>query len=258
MSSYIEAVRLWNILCWNIRGLNGDDKWPSIRNKIEESSAAVICLQETKMTSFDNTSIRSFAPKRFNHFVCVPSIGASGGLLVLWNSSVFAGTIILQESFAVVVRFTSVMTAQSWTLVNVYGPCVEPRRSDFVNWLHNQDIPDDDDWILVGDFNFYRYVESRNKPGGNFNDMNIFNDIINHLGLVELPIKGRAFTWSNMQLNPLLVQLDWFFTSTNWTLSFPNTVINPLARPVSDHLPCVINIGKKILNQLYSDLKTTG
>jgi hypothetical protein len=101
-------------------------------------------------------------------------------------------------------------------------------------------------------------VESRNKPGGNFNDMNIFNDIINHLGLVELPIKGRAFTWSNMQLNPLLVQLDWFFTSTNWTLSFPNTVINPLARPVSDHLPCVINIGKKILNQLYSDLKTTG
>jgi hypothetical protein len=49
-----------------------------------------------------------------------------------------------------------------------------------------------------------------------------------------------------MQQNPLLVQLDWFFTSTNWTLSFPNTVVNPLARPVSDHLPCVINIGTKI------------
>jgi hypothetical protein len=28
---------------------------------------------------------------------------------------------------------------------------------------------------------------------------------------VELPLKGRAYTWSNMQENPLLEQLDWFF-----------------------------------------------
>jgi hypothetical protein len=130
--------------------------------------------------------------------------------------------------------------------MHIYGPCTSEYRDIFFKWIFELNIPDDEDWILVGDFNFYRYVESRNKPGANFHDMNIFNDIISHLGLVELPIKGRTFTWSNMQQNPLLVQLDWFFTSTNWTLSFPNTVVNPLARPVSDHLPCVINIGTKI------------
>jgi hypothetical protein len=39
-------------------------------------------------------------------------------------------------------------------------------------------------------------------------DMLILNDAIGNLGLTEQPIKGRAFTWSNMHLDPLLEQLD--------------------------------------------------
>jgi hypothetical protein len=42
--------------------------------------------------------------------------------------------------------------------------------------------------------------------------MTTFNEIISFLGIIELPIKGHAFTWSNMQTNPLLEQIDWFFT----------------------------------------------
>ena len=198
------------------------------------------------MSSFDNSTIRKFAPRRFDHFVCIPSNGASGGLVIIWNSAVFSGTIVAQESFAVVINFVSTMSNDSWNLVNVYGPCTEPRRSEFVNWLYNLDIQDNEDWLLMGDFNFYRYSDSRNRQGANLSDINIFNDIINHLGLIELPIKVRSYTWSNMQQNPLLVQLDWFFTSLNWTIKFPNTVVNPLARPVSDHIPCVVSINTKI------------
>ena len=60
----------------------------------------------------------------------------------------------------------------------------------------------------MGDFNFYRSLQHRNRSGGNLNDTLIFNDIIGHLGLVEILLKGRAFTWSNMQQSPLLEQLD--------------------------------------------------
>jgi hypothetical protein len=49
-----------------------------------------------------------------------------------------------------------------------------------------------------------------------------------------------------MQSDPLLVQHDWFFTSVAWTLKFPNTVVKPLAKPVSDHVPCVVSIGTSI------------
>jgi hypothetical protein len=77
---------------------------------------------------------------------------------------------------------------------------------------------------------------------GDVNDMFLFNDIIGHLGLLELPLKGRAYTWSNMQEQPLLEQLDWFFTSANWISIFPNTMVLPLAKSDSDHVPCVVNI----------------
>ena len=97
-----------------------------------------------------------------------------------------------------------------------------------------------------GDFNFIRSEENRNRPGGDVNDMFRFNDIIGHLGLVELPLKGRAFTWSNMQEQPLLEQLDWFFTSVNWTSVYPNTVVLPLAKSSSDHVPCMVNISTVI------------
>ena len=49
-----------------------------------------------------------------------------------------------------------------------------------------------------------------------------------------------------MQSEPLLEQLDWLFTSSSWTLKFPNTLVHPLARPTSDHVPYVISIGTSI------------
>jgi hypothetical protein len=64
--------------------------------------------------------------------------------------------------------------------------------------------------------------------------------------MVELPLKGRKYTWSNMQNDPLLEILDWFFTSSSWTTSYPSTFVYPLVKTTSDHLPRVISIGTKI------------
>lgn len=100
-------------------------------------------------------------------------------------------------------------------MVVVYGPCRQPARDLFVNWLYNLDMDEEELWMLVGDFNCYMLKIEVDQ--GDFNDSLVFNNIISHLGLVELPIKGRSFTWSNMQANPLLEQIDWFFTSATWT-----------------------------------------
>ena len=121
----------------------------------------------------------------------MPSSGASGGLLVVWNSAMFVGKLIQSASFGIVVEFTSVHNSQTWTLVTVYGPCQNPARDNFINWLHDIIIPDDANWLLLGDFNFMLTMDNRNKPGGDINDMFIFNEVIGHLGLIELPLKGR-------------------------------------------------------------------
>lgn len=49
-----------------------------------------------------------------------------------------------------------------------------------------------------------------------------------------------------MQHDPLLEQLDWFFTSVNWTFDYPNTMVLPMVKITSDHIPCRISIGTNI------------
>lgn len=87
-----------------------------------------------------------------------------------------------------------------------------------------------------------RCFKNKNLPGGNINDIFLFNEVIGHLELIELPMKGRRFTWSNMQSVPLLEQIDWFFTTPNWTTCYPKTFVLPLARTASDHVPCVVSV----------------
>ena len=100
-------IRNWNVLCWNIRGLNAEEKHDAVRDKIEESGCSIVCLQETKIQSFDLPLVRKFAPRCFDKFDFVPSIGASGGILIIWNSAVFLGLTIDKQVFGLTINFTS-------------------------------------------------------------------------------------------------------------------------------------------------------
>lgn len=53
-------------------------------------------------------------------------------------------------------------------------------------------------------------------------------------------------TWSNMQAEPLLEHIDWFFTSVAWSPKYPNTLAPAFARITSDHIPCKVQIGTYI------------
>lgn len=77
-----------------------------------------------------------------------------------------------------------------------------------IEWIKSVDIDQEEDWIILGDFNMYRYPENRNMPGADIANMFMFNNIISFLGLIEIPLHGRKFTWSNMQTPPLLEKLD--------------------------------------------------
>jgi len=69
----------------------------------------------------------------------------------------------------------------------------------FVDWLNELQIEEEEEnWMIMGDFNFYRSLENRNRAGGNINDIFIFNEVISNVGLQEIPLKGRKYTWSNM------------------------------------------------------------
>lgn len=165
---------------------------------------------------------------------------------MIWNSGWYDGDLCHANSFSVTVKFKCYLSRNVFHLTNIYGPCSPTSTVDFINWLYNFDTSGIEDWIIAGDFNLIRCPENRNREGTNISDILLFNDLILHLDLAEIAFQGRQFSWSNMQDTPLLEKLDWVFTSSSWALSYPDTSVRVLGRPVSDHSPFVINIGTHI------------
>lgn len=88
------SMRNWKVLCWNVRGLNSETRQRSVTEKITKSQCAVACLQETKLSDCPRSLIKSICPVGFDQFIESPSRGASGGILTVWRSDVFTGTLI--------------------------------------------------------------------------------------------------------------------------------------------------------------------
>lgn len=96
---------------------------------------------------------------------------------------------------------TSVLTNQTWNLTNVYGPCNGLDRMEFTQWFEAIKMEVEDLWLFMGDFNFMGSLDNRNQAGGNIDDIIKLNEIAISLALLEMAIKGRQYTWSNMQQN---------------------------------------------------------
>jgi hypothetical protein len=73
-----------------------------------------------------------------------------------------------------------------------------------------------------------------------------FNEAISQLDLMEIPLHGLSFTWSNRQREPLLQRLDWFFISQEWSVFYPDTRATTLPRDISDHVPCLVSFKSKV------------
>lgn len=111
---------------WNARGINSQSKWDAIRDTISESAASVI-LQEIKRSSFDQFYLSKFCPRQMNKFEYSVSDGVSGGLVTIWNESLF------------------LLTGRSFHLTNIYGPCAADEKAAFIWWLYNFDTNAIDD-----------------------------------------------------------------------------------------------------------------
>lgn len=164
----------------------------------------MICFQETKKEILDLTFIRNVCPPCFDNFEFLPSVGASGGLLIAWKGRFFKGKLVFGNEFAVSVEFYSQHDNSCWLLTNIYAPCTQEGRSNFIEWLKQIQMPDDVNWLILGDFNLTRGPENRNKEGGDVINMFLFNDAVSALGLNEAPLQGRKYTWSNKQASPFL------------------------------------------------------
>jgi hypothetical protein len=70
-----------------------------------------------------------------------------------------------------------------------------------------------------------------------------FSDFIADQGLVDIPLVGGQFTWSNNQEDEIWSRIDRFLLSLSWEDYYPEVVQRRLPRVCSDHFPLILECG---------------
>jgi exonuclease III len=120
------------ILSWNVRGLNDKSKRLHVRNLLKLWGANVICLQETKLDLVTRNLMRSLWGSHHVDWLYCGSDGASGGILVMWDTRVAEKIEDAVGNFLVSCKFRSILNQQKWLFTGVYGP--QTNRDRLLMW----------------------------------------------------------------------------------------------------------------------------
>ena len=98
-------------------------------------------------------------------------------------------------------------------------------------------------WCVGGDFNVVRFPPERFGSTSFTAAMREFSSFIFEQGLIDIPLQGGSFTWSNSREVVSKARLDRFLFSTDWEDKFPSVSQQHLPRLLSDHFPIVLEGG---------------
>ena len=177
------------ILSWNIRGVNDSDKRKVIKNLIRTNRADLVCLQETKVQDMNIDMVRSLGVGRFLNWTALNAEGSARGILLFWDKRSISMVDYMVGSFSVSCLFKMAEDKFQWVFKGVYGPVEKNIREIFWEELGSIKGLWEKPWCVGGDFNVILYPEERSKGGRIDNSMRRFSDILNDLGLRDLPLR---------------------------------------------------------------------
>ena len=205
------------ILSWNIRGLGNSGKRKEVRNIVRRFKCDILFLCETKLTSPSHALLRNLGGGRLNKWEFLPSLGASGGILIGWDDQLFAYFDTYMGQFSLSLKFRSLLDNFDWWLTREYGPCSANLKPLFLDELHQLFGSLGNNWVIGGDFNLTRFSHEHSNRSGVSPIMTRFNDFIATVSLLDLsPNSSFLYTWSNFQENTIMVKLYRFLISPSW------------------------------------------
>lgn len=139
-------------------------------------------------------------------YVCLPSVGALGGIVVAWNQADQADWAVSAtncRSYSVTVTIAqSSSPAATWTLSAVYGPVLEGLKPAFLEELREVHTQASRPLLLCGDFNQIYRVADKNNGRLNLRSMRRFHRMLDDSELQELYLHGKLYTWSSRRSSP--------------------------------------------------------
>ncbi|KAG6649202.1 hypothetical protein CIPAW_07G196000 [Carya illinoinensis] len=125
-----------------------------------------------------------------------------------------------------------------WAFVGTYGPNLDSERRRLWEELTGLIYLWEVSWCMGGDFNIVRFPSKCSGTHRHLEAMEEFSEFVFDLDLMDLPLLGGEFTWSNVQG---LSRLDRFLVSTSWEAYLHELSQKRLPRVCSDHFPIVLD-----------------
>jgi exonuclease III len=208
---------------------------------VATSGATIVCLQETKIAVWTTKLIRdTLGPNFVNKYITLPAIGVRGGILLAANEQFFSlqnpHTTTHTVSADIVMRVDKII----WAVTGVYGPQDTNEKELFLDEIKGLKTRAKKEWLILGDFNLIYKVEDKSGNRLNRRLMTRFKETLDNAQLMEVDLRGRAYTWSNEQNDPTFTRIDRFFGSPEWHILFPNIHLQALSTSGSDHAPLLL------------------
>jgi len=177
------------IISWNVRGLEVPSKRHAIQLNLTPHHVDILLLQESKLLDPSPSQIREIGGPYLTGWAHSNSIGSKGGLITLWNESVWSHYRTISHNSALHVSLCHLQTNTIYFFSNIYGSQDARERevlwSNCISYTSYLNGP----WVLGGDFNTMRTFEDRNS-GNTSHDTEAFNSFINSCYLIDPPIKS--------------------------------------------------------------------
>ena len=93
------------IISWNTRGLGSRKKRRVVKDFLRLENPDVVIFQETKREECDRRFVGSVWSVRDKEWAALLACGASGGILIIWDSKKLRSEEVLICSFLVLVKF---------------------------------------------------------------------------------------------------------------------------------------------------------
>lgn len=110
-----------------------------------------------------------------------------------WNDDL-QGVEVDKNRFCVTMQFQSSSDSDNFALSAIYAPCEDGDRPQFFEAMSEMAAAVSGPWMLVGDFNMYRFEHEKSKGRRNWALMDTFNSWIREHALDDIEITNRTFT----------------------------------------------------------------
>ncbi|CAM8951096.1 unnamed protein product [Rhodiola kirilowii] len=223
-----------HLISWNVRGANGRKKQQAIRNLRNKYEMDMVFIQETKIKRLEERAVDIMWGREKFRWSCVDAEGARGGLLSIWDAS-FMQLKSEEKGKSFILLHGTIMFNQQEVLMNylnVNAPNSEKEKLNLWEVLIALKSSYKGEWVIGGDFNSVLLEEERNRSSFNEKDAYLFQEFIQDLGVMDMPLKGRRFTWGNKNGAS---RLDRFLISPGVLSSWPKIEQLGLDKGLSDH-----------------------